>query len=890
MSKDISTDGLSSSDVASMMGAFDDAIDPDGFHIEGYEIVEEIARGGMGIVYLGQQENPDREVALKVMLPQYAHEQEMRERFYIEVRAMASLDHPAILPIYEVSESDGFPFFSMKLATGGSLADRLVEGPIPPREASKLIRELADGLQHAHQRGVLHRDLKPGNFLFSKEGQVYISDFGVAKLADTKAANLTQSLAFVGTPNYLPPEVAAGSSKATIAGDIYSLGAVLYECLSGQKLFHLHENFASQLRAIVDEPILSPRSLDGSLPKDLETICLKALSRDPADRYATAEEFASDLACWENDLPIRARPLGPIESLYRRIKRHKLASALILVCILLVGISTTVITLERLRSQEAIQLRLYESLVAQAKTEQLLAMPGFREKVLSLLKQAWEISPSSRIETEAIAALTKSDLVLKSGNLTGAEGVSTGGSAPEKRSLVIDDFGRALLLQGGSEGPFRTFEPVHGGIIAADFLPDGESFLMSGSEEGIALYTNQGDKLDHQFPAPKGAVRFLTVSPTGTQAAFGGSEGLHILDLNSRTWSWSKNDQVVRCEPLWTADGQYLIAALGEKKLIQIFQAHTGNQSFTLRPSGWPELFAGDPESKFLAVACSDGSVSFFDLTTESLLARLPLAAKELHFSDEEETLFITTSDGRSLQWTIEEARGYQEWRYGVSETLSISGAELSPDGQWLLLSHTQGLELFSVADQSMRGFYSTENQRIDASTEAWWVPGTENQILLQVPGAWEVLQVDGRGSLTFSHHSDAKLPGAHIREILPNGDWLVEELDEDDETMMMIWPQADSAAAKSAKEAKATEPRSTKATSRQGDRAEILPDGRVQIQGMMDLILTPPRQVPLEIILFTRDGQRLIGIGSDNQIAEWNLETLRSELKARGFDHSLVR
>lgn len=880
MNDDFSNLDFSGSDAGFLLDAFQEAIDPNGFQIEGYEIVRELDRGGMGIVYLGQQENPAREVALKVMLPQYAHEVGMRERFYIEVRAMASLDHPAILPIYEVSESDGFPFFSMKLAKGGSLADRLLDGPLPPREASKLIRELADGLQHAHQRGVLHRDLKPGNFLFGSDGKVYISDFGVAKLADTKNLNLTQSRAFVGTPNYLPPEVASGSSKATIAGDIYSLGAVMYECLAGRKLFNHHENFASQLRAIVDENIVPPRSMDGGVPKDLETICLKALSKNPAERYSSAEEFASDLALWEADMPIRARPLGLIENQWRRIKRHKLASALVLAFLLLAGTSTVVVVNERLKVRESFQLRLHESLLAQAKTERLLASPGFRSRVFSLLKQAWDISPSPRIETEAIATLAKSDLVAR----PAARGDIERLSSPEPAgALVFEDEGSPFWA--GRDALYRSLrESSNGEAIVADFLPDGRGLLFCGGDPSIGLLQSQGDSVDYGFPSLSGTVRFLSISPQGHQAAFGGSDGLRVLDLVSREWTWTKERQVVRCEPHWTTNYRYLIAALGEKKLIQVLRADDGEQAFTLRTPGWPELFASDRESKYLAASCDDGSVSIFDLTTESLLARLPFDAVELQFNDVEKSLLVTTSDGRMLRWTIAEALGYHEWRHEVGESLSISGAELSPDGRWLLISHTQGIELFSVETRKLVGFYSTENQRIDATTSAWWIPGSQNEILLQVPGAWEIIQVEGGGALTFSHHSDAKLPGVSVRNILPNGDWLVDEQDEDGESILMTWPAGRSS------DAVATDTSndvSKLTASPQGWQAKVLTDGRIEISGERDLTLTPPRSLSFERILFTKNGSRLLGIARDNQIVEWDLTMLSSELRSRGLEFS---
>lgn len=241
-----------------MLAAFDDAIEEDGFKIEGYEILCEIDRGGMGVVYHARQLRPERDVALKVILPKLGVEKAMRKRFQTEARAMAALDHPGILPIYEVGESNGLPFFSMKLATGGSLSERLKGEPIAGKVAATWLSEICSAINHAHQRGVLHRDLKPANFLFDEEDRLYVADFGVAKLLDLENLDLTKTDGFVGTPHYMPPEVARGNSnEITVLGDLYSLGAVFYECLTGERPHKQHSHIGSLL-----EPSPMSRSPD----------------------------------------------------------------------------------------------------------------------------------------------------------------------------------------------------------------------------------------------------------------------------------------------------------------------------------------------------------------------------------------------------------------------------------------------------------------------------------------------------------------------------------------------------------------------------------------------------------------------------------------------------
>ena len=393
-----------------LLEAFADAIEPEGFQIEGYEIQEEIDRGGMGIIYLARQRQPEREVALKVMLPKYVGEEEMQERFRREAQAMAALDHPGILPIYEVGTSDSFPFFSMKLAHGGSLAEKLERESIKPGEAAALMQEMAEAVHHAHQRGVLHRDLKPGNFLFDSKGQVFVSDFGVAKGLDKMEVDITHTAAIVGTPHYLAPEIASGASKATIASDIYSLGAVFYQCLSGSKPFGENENLASHLRAIVDDSLVSPRHHIKAIPRDLETICLKALEKTPSKRYSSAASLAADLRRWREGHAIRARPVHPVEWVWRWCKRHVLASVLLVALVLLAVVSFFIVFQKNEQQKKAEREQLFQSFIAQANLERLGATPGFRQRSLELLHEARALKDSSRLSEEAMAALTKIDL------------------------------------------------------------------------------------------------------------------------------------------------------------------------------------------------------------------------------------------------------------------------------------------------------------------------------------------------------------------------------------------------------------------------------------------------------------------------------------------------
>src|SRR5260370_28704664 len=223
--------------------------------VAGHEVISEIARGGMGIVYRARQLEPRREVALKMLQPQQLGSKEMRERFHLEARAVASLAPPAILPVYEVGDHDGLPFFSMKLAGGGSLAARRDEVRGQFRRIAELLAGLADAVQFAHARGILHRDLKPGNTLFDDSGRPYVSDFALAKFVtdfDGDSPALTRTINLLGTPQYLAPEIVSGTAPATTAADIYGLGAILYELLAGRPPFEA-DSITSLLKTIVEE-------------------------------------------------------------------------------------------------------------------------------------------------------------------------------------------------------------------------------------------------------------------------------------------------------------------------------------------------------------------------------------------------------------------------------------------------------------------------------------------------------------------------------------------------------------------------------------------------------------------------------------------------------------
>ena len=311
------------------------------WRIGNYQILEEIGRGGMGVIYRARQRLSQRIVALKRILSYQADSHQTVVRFQREAQAAASLDHPNILPIYEVSESeDGLPFFSMKFATGGSLLDAARSLRADPRRIVALMAKVTRAVQCAHVHGILHRDLKPGNILLDGRGEPMVSDFGLAKWLDT-SSDLTRTLMIFGTPGYIAPEQARGAAKSlTPAADIYSLGAVLFDLFTGRTPF-LGEHALAVIKQASEKTAPKLRTLAPLADRDLETICAKCLEREPQARYPSAGDLAEDLERWLEGRPIIARPVAPPVRVWRWSKRNPKLASSIATCLLL-GIAAVV--------------------------------------------------------------------------------------------------------------------------------------------------------------------------------------------------------------------------------------------------------------------------------------------------------------------------------------------------------------------------------------------------------------------------------------------------------------------------------------------------------------------------------------------------------------------
>jgi eukaryotic-like serine/threonine-protein kinase len=471
----------------------DEATDEAGeFH---YDLIEEIARGGMGVVYRAIQHGSQRQVAVKMILAEQAATAGMMERFHAEAEAVASLDHPNILPIYETGENDGRPFYSMKFASGGTLREYIADFSGRPRDAARLIAAVSRAVHHAHQRGILHRDLKPGNILLDGAERIpYVADFGLAKWLD-RDNRLTIAPSVLGTPHYISPEQAAGASTdLTTASDVYSLGAIFYELLTNRPPF-VGDTALETLRLVEQTRPVSPREIDGTLPRDLEVICLKCLAKEPAVRYSSAAALAQDLERWLEGRTILARRSTKQEQLWRWAKRNPAVATLAAICFALffaasisVAVAAVRIAAARDRAlsaeKDAIE-RLYGSYLDQARASRLA---GNRFESLAALDKAAQIHRSAAVRDGTVAALAL--VGIRPGTKWAAVASNAADSsfdATLERYVIQDKPGELSVRRIGDRAEIVRLRTPSGPIgMIHGFSRDGR-FLAAKSMDGMSF-------------------------------------------------------------------------------------------------------------------------------------------------------------------------------------------------------------------------------------------------------------------------------------------------------------------------------------------------------------------------------------------------------------------
>jgi WD40 repeat protein len=444
-----------------------------------YELLEGIARGGMGVVYKGRQVSLNRLVALKMVLAgAFASPREV-QRFRAEAESAANLDHPHIVSIYEVGEYEGQQYYTMKLIEGTSLAKH-PRGPARAEVAGLVA--VARAVHHAHQHGVLHRDLKPSNVLVDPHGTRFVTDFGLAKRIARTDCSLTEPGQVLGTPRYMAPEQAAGRKDLTVAADVYSLGVILYERLTGQTPF-VGDDILTLLRQVRESEPPRPSSILAGMDRDLETVVLKCLDKDPAHRYPGAEALADDLDRWLACKPITARPSGSLARAWKWARRNPVVAALSTSVALLLLVTTVVSTLAAVRLGASAR-----SLAAAARSSQGLYLAAESELIrpsnpglaLVLALEGAERHPSPIAHNAVLAAMEVNEELR---TLVGhREKVTTVGVAPDGRTAVTGSQDRMVLLWDLDSGRVRATLDHDAPLIAVRFTPDGRRLVTYSSE------------------------------------------------------------------------------------------------------------------------------------------------------------------------------------------------------------------------------------------------------------------------------------------------------------------------------------------------------------------------------------------------------------------------
>lgn len=739
-----------------------------------YVILGTIARGGMGVVFRARHTKLNRDVELKMILSSHLATRDDIRRFQVEAEAAARLDHSGIIPIYEVGEHNGQHYFSMGLVEGGSLADLVRDRPLDPQRAAHTLKLIAEAVQYAHSRNIVHRDLKPANVLLDADGNPRIADFGLAKNTEQESG-LTASGQIMGTPGYMPPEQAAGrNDEVGPLADVYSLGAILYFLLTRQPPFR-GRNVVETLRQVIEQEPVTPRQLNPQVDRDLSTIVLKCLAKDPARRYASAGELAEELSRYLAGMPIQARAVGQGERFWRWCRRNPVVAGLATAAVGLLVATASVATYGYLR-----EAKLGADLESALKTQKTATAEAERQTAIAEKERDRALQERKRADTErgkaqyqlADALFDRSQIQTEKGDV--ASGLlllakSLRQLPPEYVDLA--DTIRRNITSWSDEIPAIPLHSFDHSAIAtcAVYHPDGER-LAVGCRDGTIVWWRfaSGDVQATSMRLPE-EVHCIAISPDGQRLIAGGQRGMvRLWDLSGERQIGSDLPHTMRAScVLFTPDGQYAVSGSWEGG-TRYLNAETGaSLREPIRRSTYVGHAIVTADGQRLISADEYNAVTVRDIATAQELRRFPLpaSADAVALSPDGRLLGTTARDNSFRLWDFESGKElgnlfrFENWGTRIA---------FSSDGSCVLCgSRDTTVRVFDTATRRLLG--SALGHR--ASVENLTFAPRGDRFFTLSPGQLRVWRLFSTGSVRQLKHPVHPL---HSASILPGGERMV--------------------------------------------------------------------------------------------------------------------